>query len=258
MQSINKITKRATEVSLGLGTKFLDLVLPLRCPISHEIVDHKGAISPKIWADLSIIEGAMCSICGQPFSYLNEDDIQGMLCMRCLEHTPSYDKARARLAYNDISRALILKFKHGDQLHLTHTFLPFLELAGKDMITASDIIMPVPLHPLRLLKRKYNQAALLAKALAEKHKRRYTPDLLKRVRHTPQQSGMADKRRKNVAKAFIVDETKVLEVKDKTVLLIDDVYTTGATVNACAKTLKSAGAATVYVLSIARVCKHDH
>jgi len=171
-----------------------------------------------------------------------------------MEQEPAFDRARASLVYNDAGRGLILTFKHGDQLHAVHTFTPWLLRAGRDFVGSADMVAPVPLHRKRLWRRRYNQSALLAREIARKAGKIYTPALLSRKRNTAPQQGLTRRERKeNVQSAFAVDG----DVAGKNVLLVDDVFTTGATLNECARALKSAGAARVDVLTIARVTKAD-
>ena len=133
----------------------------------------------------------------------------------------------------------------------------WLERAGRDLITDADVIVPVPLHPVRLWTRRFNQSALLAQALARRARKAYEPLALKRTRSTPSQGEMpsAKARRKNVRGAFRVEANRAAAVKARKVLLIDDVLTTGATVDACARALKRAGASKVAVLTLARVAR---
>ncbi|MCK6418866.1 MAG: ComF family protein [Alphaproteobacteria bacterium] len=179
-----------------------------------------------------------------------------MTCLDCLKQKPPYSSARAVLRYNDGARDIILGFKHGDKTHAVETFLPWLQRSGADMLRQAELIVPVPLHPWRLLSRRYNQAALLAKALAKRSEKIYAPDLLRRVRHTPSQGHLKRKQRlRNVRSAFAVHPRWQSRLQGARIVLIDDVLTTGATVRECAKILMKAGAARVDVLTLARVVK---
>lgn len=246
-----------------IGISVLDFILPAHCPITGEPVEHNGALSPEVWAGLQFIREPQCIQCGLPFAFdtgaIEQNSVQEAMkrCTQCLYQPPSFDKARARLIYNDTSRQLLLRFKHGDQLQLKRLFTPYMLQSHADLDCAYDYITAVPIHPYRLLKRRYNQAAILSQTLAGRldNKAVYTPDLLKRVKHTKQQEGDRTARRKNVSKAFIVHEKYKTAVRDKAVLIVDDVYTTGATVDSCARTLKRAGAARVDVLTLARVVR---
>jgi ComF family protein len=151
---------------------------------------------------------------------------------------------------------MILAFKYGDRLHAVKTFAPWMLRAGKDLINQADFIIPVPLHARRLRERRFNQSALLAQEVAAHEGRAYIPDLLARTRHTVPQQGLNYKQRgKNVHGAFSVN--KKVDLGEKNILLIDDVFTSGATLNECARVLKRAGAGMVNVLTVARVTKEE-
>jgi predicted amidophosphoribosyltransferase len=143
----------------------VNLLLPPRCPLSGVVVDRPGMVSAESWAGLVFISSPHCSSCGLPF----EVDMQGTeletLCGSCLASPKPYHRARSVLAYNDDSRKLILAFKHGDQTHLTLSFGPWLQSCGKDVLAEADALVPVPLHWVRLVKRRYNQSALLGEDL---------------------------------------------------------------------------------------------
>lgn len=235
-----------------IGSIF-NILLPPRCPATGDIVGRQGALSPEAWSKLTFIGSPLCGICGMPFPF-QDDTVDGMQCEACLSRPPRFDTARAALAYDDGSRGLILKFKHGDQTHVLKCFLPWIVRTGQDMLQDVDMIAPVPLHRWRLLKRRYNQAALLALALGRQTARPAAPALLRRVRATlPQGHDRAGSRRANVRNAFEVDRR--FDVRGKRIVLVDDVLTTGATVDECARVLKRAGAARVDVLALARVVK---
>jgi len=168
---------------------------------------------------------------------------------------PAFDKARAILAYDDNSRSAILALKHADRLDLVPGFSRWLSRTGRSLLEDCDMIVPVPLHRFRLWRRRYNQSAELARRLAGDWKRGYAPFALIRARATASQGAMsgAKARRRNVLGAFKVPDPA--KVQGKRVLLLDDVLTTGATVEACARALKRAGAEQVHVLVLARVVK---
>jgi ComF family protein len=176
------------------------------------------------------------------------------LCGNCIRERPAYDRARAVFRYDDASRGLVLAFKHGDRIDAAPAYARWLARAGGALIEGADLIAPVPLHWTRLFHRRYNQSALLANALARLSGRPAAPDLLRRKRRTPSQGGLGRaERARNVRNAFAV--RRGVSVEGKRVLLVDDVLTTGATVEACAKTLLKSGAAAVDVLTLARVVR---
>ena len=247
-----------------IGSKTLDLVLPAICPVTGETVDEPGMIHPPYWLNLNFIKGQICPVCGTPISNsandAKNDEMNAgykLTCAHCLSYPPSYDQHRSPSCYDDASKPLILKFKHSDQHHLTKSFQPWLcnsllEFSQTDF----DIIIPVPLHYKRLLKRRYNQAALLAKTVSKANGIAWSASILKRVKNTETQGRKnARARLSNVKGAFVVKDKYLDQIKNKHILLIDDVYTTGATVNSCAKAMNKAGAARVSVLTVARVVK---
>ena len=177
------------------------------------------------------------------------------LCAACLTRPPAFDSARAIFVYDEKSRGAILALKHADRLDLVPGFAHWLKRTGQALLDGSDMVVPVPLHAFRLWRRRYNQSAELARRLARERQLVYAPSALVRARATASQGVMASAkaRRRNVLGAFEVP--KPATVAGKRVLLLDDVLTTGATAEACARALKRAGAARVDVLVLARVVK---
>jgi len=164
--------------------------------------------------------------------------------------------ARAGFEYDDVSRGLVLGFKHGGRTEGLHMFASHMRRAGRKCLDAADYIVPVPLHVSRRIKRRYNQSALLARALARISNPTFDPDVLMRHRATLSQGGRsASGRRRNVQGAFKVRDAAIDRVKGANIVLIDDVMTTGATLESCARTLKRAGAEKVSALTLARVVK---
>jgi ComF family protein len=241
------------------GNTLLDTVFPPRCISTGLPVGKNGMISPELWGALDFLAGAMCPRCGFPFAFENEFEdpfSNEYICAHCIESPPNFSRARSALKYNEASRALILSFKHGDRLHAVPVFTPWLLNAGKELFEGCDIIVPVPLHPSRLLKRRYNQSALLAQGLHKKTNIQLDLLSLERKRATLSQGHMnAPRRQKNVQGAFLVREKNKPKLRGKTILLIDDVYTSGATIKECSKTLLKAGALDVRALTLARVIK---
>lgn len=232
----------------------LDLVLPPRCLGCGCVVSAGGAVCPSCWADLAFLAPPHCACCGHPFD-LDPDD-PAALCGGCLKRRPVFVRARAALVYDDASRPLILGFKHGDQTHAAAAYAAWMARAGPELLAAADLIAPVPLHRWRFLRRRYNQAALLALALGRVAGRPVVPDLLIRRRRTIRQGGLSRRaRRANVSGAFALAADRAPLVKGCRVLLIDDVLTTGATVTACTRPLLRAGAQAVDVLTLARVVR---
>lgn len=221
-------------------------------------------LAPSAWTALNFITAPFCRRCGVPFAYdiaiggeeqgIEQDS--GIICLSCLNRPPPFRLARAPLIYDDASRRLILAFKHGDKTHMAATFAPWMARIAKDMLDSADLLIPVPLHRWRLLSRRYNQSALLSSELARHADLPSYPLVLRRIRATPSQGHLnAVQRHENVRKAFAVHPAYKDVIAGKSVILVDDVYTTGATVRECAKTLLKAGAARVDILTLARTAK---
>jgi len=229
----------------------LDILFPPHCLGCRAQVSQAGFCAA-CWSAITFLDGPGCSCCGLPFAVALEGD---NLCAACLAQPPAFDMARAILAYDEKSRGAVLALKHADRLDLVPGFARWLSRTGRTMLENSDMVVPVPLHPLRLWRRRYNQSAELARRLARDWNLPYEPLALVRNRSTQSQGAMpsAKARRRNVLGAFKVPLGA--RVAGKRILLLDDVLTTGATVQACARALKRAGAARVHVLVLARVVK---
>lgn len=236
------------------GRGFVDLLFPPICILCHETVSEADSLCPACWNSLQFIDGPICDRCGLPF----EVDIgPGTHCAACLSEPPDFNKARAILRYDDASKKPVLALKHADRLDYVPAFAKWLDRAGRDLFAETDLVVPVPLHRLRLWKRRYNQSAELARALCRRLGLDYAPQLLERKKPTPSQGAMpsAAARRQNVSGAFQVPVPMRGAVKGRNVLLVDDVLTTGATASACARALKRGGAKSVFVLAMARVVR---
>lgn len=247
----------------ALARLALDSVLPPTCAKCRVVVERNGTLCADCWSALRFITAPCCETCGFPFEFegaafgaSESADPDGPLCADCIARPKVFARARAALVYDDASRDLILAFKHADRTETAVTLVTWMALAGRDLIAEADIILPVPLHWRRLFLRRYNQSALLAQKLAERHDKAFSSRILQRQRATPTQgrlSGAA--RRRNVAGAFRIKPSEQPQIEGRRVLLIDDVYTTGATVDACVSCLLRGGAAAVDVLTLARVVR---
>ena len=238
----------------GVGRTAVDLLFPPLCMACRTQVADPGALCSNCWQTIRFLDGPLCECCGLPF----EIDPGGeTLCAACHASPPAFDKARAIMRYDEHSRPPILALKHADRLDLTPAFGRWLERSGRALIDESDVILPVPLHRYRLWSRRYNQSAELARALARRTGKRAEFSVLLRGRHTPSQGAMpsASARRRNMRGAFRISPGHKSAIAGRNILLLDDVLTTGATVDACARALKRAGATKVFVLALARVVR---
>jgi ComF family protein len=247
-----------TTAVLRRGARLVvDALLPPLCLGCHAIVDTPGRLCAPCWAKVGWLAPPLCACCGLPFEFdpgIGAPDT--LRCAACLRDAPAFARARAVFRYDETSRNLILAFKHADRIHAAPAFGEWLARAGGELLQTADIVAPVPLHWLRLAWRRYNQAALIARTAADAAGRRCVPDLLVRRRRTPSQGelGRAERRR-NVRRAFAVHPRHAEAVAGARILLVDDVFTTGATVEECARTLLAAGADAVDVLTLARVVR---
>jgi ComF family protein len=228
----------------------LDLILPPQALDGGARPMSQG-LSGAAWGRIQFLENPVCDGCGLPFEYsLGE----GARCAACMARPRAFARARAACLYDENSRDLILKLKHADRPELAGLFAGWLSRAASELVEGADLIAPVPLHPIRLFTRRYNQSAEIARVLARRMRRTYAPELLRRRRATGSQGGKSGRgRRLNVQGAFEVVPVQAARLAGKRVLLIDDVLTTGATAEACAKALLKAGAAAVDVAVVARV-----
>lgn len=228
-----------------------DLIVPPCCLVCRARVGAHHLLCAACWREVHFIRPPLCDVLGIPLPF---DTGGRTVSAAAVAHPPAYDRARAVAHYSDAMRTLVHQLKYADR-HDARTLLGrWLAEAGRELLPSIDIIVPVPLARLRLLQRQFNQAALLAGELGRLAGVPVHPLLLRRTRSTRSQVGMTrEQRRRNVAGAFRVTERGRAALRGRNVLLIDDVVTTGATVDACARALKRSGAARVDVLALALV-----
>jgi ComF family protein len=236
------------------GRRALDLLLPPRCAACDNPVSVQGQLCAACFGRTSFVTAPLCVRCGVPFSFAEQGEADG-LCPACRAHLPLFRQARAALRYDDQARRLILPLKHGDRVELAQILAPMMMRAAAGLLsTGAEVLVPVPLHRRRLFERKYNQAAVLAFAVGRLAGRPVLPDALVRTRRTaPLDEKSPEERAREVAGSFVVRRSRVDRITGRTVLLVDDVMTSGSTANACAAALLEAGAAAVDVLVAARV-----
>ena len=251
MQASATFTARTSDRLRRIGRALVDGVLPPRCLSCGEIVDQPDALCGRCWGGITFFAPPWCVLCGLPFPHpMGEDAV----CGNCAREPPTWHQARAVLRYDKNSRRLLLGFKHGDHTHSASAFGRWMHRAGSEVLAGADLLVPVPLHWTRLFQRRYNQAALLAQAVRSAGGPEVAADWLVRRRRTPMQGHLGPAaRERNVQGAFAMRARR--SVAGKRVVIIDDVMTTGATVEECARVLKRAGALSICVLTLARALR---
>lgn len=250
MSAIIKTKWRGLSLSLPIR-KIADALVPPACPICTAVLAADDGLCAECWGQLEFITAPVCRISGVPLSVdLGVDTIS--LPMRL--NPPPYKMARAAFLYRGSAAALVKKLKFGDRPELAAFLASFMVAAGKDVLTANALLVPVPLHRRRLVWRRFNQAAELCRAVSAQTGNEVLWQAVSRVRPTRQQVGLTRAgRKRNLAGAFAVPDKMRPLIKGRRLVLVDDVLTTGATVEAVTKTLLRAGAAEVNVLTVARV-----
>jgi ComF family protein len=237
----------------ALAHATLDLLLPPHCPSCGTQIATHTTLCPPCFNTLTFITDPLCQSCGLPFA---SRAFAGTLrlCPHCLDPPPPWRAARAALLYDEAARALVLPLKHADRQENAATLAAFMARAGAALIHRADLLIPVPLHRRRLRARGFNQAALLAAALSRRHARPHAPDALQRTRPTPSLGALsANERAEAMANAIAIRPRSAPLIRGKSILLVDDVMTSGATAAACAQALLDGGAAHIDVLVAARV-----
>ncbi|WP_419906652.1 ComF family protein [Hoeflea sp.] len=228
-----------------------DVVFPPVCLGCGTLSGSHGGLCGACWSRLHAIDKPLCDVLGVPLAF---DAGEGLLSPEAIADPPPFQRARSAVIYDDLARALVHRLKYSDRTDLAAVMVRWMIRAGGDVIDAADAVVPVPLHRRRLIWRRYNQSAELARVLARRSCITYLPATLLRTRATRQQVGLgAQARTDNVRGAFSVPQDRRAQIAGKSLLLVDDVYTTGATVKSASRALLQAGAGAVHVLTFARV-----
>jgi ComF family protein len=227
----------------------IDFALPPRCAGCGEIVGADLQLCGACWQSLEFLTGDGCALCGTP------EVVDGLICAPCLAQPPRHDGVRAGVVYGDLARRIVLRMKHGRRTGLAHLMA---RIMARHIPAEAALLVPVPLHRWRIWSRGFNQSALLARHLSRLSGQPAALDVLQRVRATPLLRGLGAKARAEAVRGVFAVNPRLRDtIKGKTVLLIDDVYTSGATAGGCAAALKRAGAAKVILICWARVLIND-
>jgi ComF family protein len=228
----------------------LDVALPTLCVSCREPVDGEG-VCAACWAKLSFIAPPFCPRLGIPFVY---DPGPELLSMEAIASPPAYQRARAAVRYDDVARTLVHSLKYQDRTDLAPAMGRWMARAGQELLADADVLVPVPLHWRRGWSRRYNQSGALARVISRQSGVKLASEALRRIRATEQQIGLSrPQRAANVQGAFKVAADRMADIQGRRIVLIDDVLTSGATTDACARALLRAKAAQVDVLVFARV-----
>jgi ComF family protein len=231
------------------------LLFPPVCAGCRRHVSQPGALCAACWPKLRFLEKPWCEVMGTPFT---QDMGDGFLSAEAIANPPPFERARAAVSYTGVARPMVQGLKYGDRTDLAPWMARWMLRAGAELVADADVVVPVPLHWLRFLQRRFNQSAELARAVSNLSGLPFAPSAVERVKRTRRQVGLARREREdNVRAAFRVPAERDMEVRGRRVLIVDDVFTTGATVTAVAQALKKGGAGAVDVLTFARVLPGD-
>jgi ComF family protein len=245
--------QRLGTAARAAGRALTDLILPPQCLACDRGVGGDGGLCPSCWSALRLIERPYCERLGTPFPY---DMGAGAESAEAIAEPPPFRRCRAVAAYDDVARRLVHGLKYRDRLELAGRMGAWMARAGAELVGDADLVVPVPMHRWRLWSRRFNQSASLAAAVAATGGKPLSTAALVRVKATRQQVGLtAAERDRNVRGAFRVPDGERLAVAGRSILLVDDVFTTGATVKAATRALVRARAAAVDVLVFARVVR---
>ena len=245
---------RAAVDAAAAARRLKELVFPPQCLLCGEVVQTGGALCGPCWRETPFLLGPGCDLCGAPV--LGSAPGETVVCDDCRALERPWRQGRAVMLYGGGARRLVLALKHGDRLDLAPALAGWMAARAGPMLGEGVLVVPVPVHWRRLVSRRYNQAAVLANALGRAAGVEVCPDLLQRIRPTPPQDGMTVAQRiDNVAGAIRLNPRQAARAPGRTVLLVDDVMTSGATLAACARVLLAAGASEVRVLVLARVVR---
>lgn len=230
---------------------FLSLIFPTKCPVCYSIIRAGNHLCFKCWGEIDFITDPSCTKCSYPFEF---DIGIDSLCGSCIEQEHYFDSAISVMRYGDSSKRIVHKLKYGDKAHIAKNVARLMYTRIKKELNGVDVIVPVPMHRKKIRRRLYNQSALIASHLSRISNIPSIANCLTKTRHHAPQTGLRSELRKsNVRNSFAINEGYLPSIHNKNILLVDDVYTTGATVDECSKILKQACCDKVTVIAFARV-----
>jgi ComF family protein len=229
----------------------LNLIIPNRCVCGDILVEKNHDVCESCWRSIGLLsKNAICETCGDPFKY---DGMRDTKCSECIYNPPIFDKARAVFKYNDVNGRMIMGLKYSDRTPYAKTLARFMSGKVKELGEDFDLIVSVPIHRKKLIQRKFNQSALLANKIAKLSGKKANNIILHKIKDIPPQASLfRTERLENAKGAYAVNPKYKNLIVNKKILLIDDVITTGATANECARVLKESGVANVYLITTAR------
>jgi len=231
------------------------ILFPPMCLGCRNLVGEPGTLCPECWPQVRFLERPWCEVMGTPFSH---DLGEGMLSAEAIADPPPFRRARSAVLYEGVPQRMARLLKFGDRTDLAPWMARWMVRAGAELVAEADAVLPVPLHRYRFLSRRFNQSAELSRAIARQAGLVHLPAALVRRHPTRPQVGLtASERETNLRGAFFVPAAQRTRIKDKRLILVDDVFTTGTTVKTASRALIHAGAAAVDVLTFARVLPGD-
>ena len=231
------------------------MLYPPQCIMCREQLQSENALCGSCWREMPFNTDCACVRCGA--SLIGVTETVGAECDDCIQNPSPWDEGRAVFRYQGLARKMVLELKHGDRPELAAPAAAWMAQIAADMLTEKTLIVPIPVHWQRFLQRKYNQAEVLAKHVAKHSGAELKPDILRRPRKTiPLKQVNRSERFSILESAFEINPDKAQEIKERNIVLIDDVMTSGATLSAAAKTLQQAGAKDISVLVLARVTEN--
>jgi ComF family protein len=257
------VKKRLTQGLSFIVKRIVSMLYPARCSSCRQFVSEGSWVCAECYRELVFITDPRCACCSLPFEYhvpnaSATQEAATLLCAECIQQPPLFAKASSILVYNDAAAKIIHSLKYQDNTHLATPLATWMMRMREEVLQHADYLIPVPMHRKRLFHRKYNQAALLAQALSKQCGIPTLLEALIRQHHTQSQAGLTRKQRlKNVRHATKIHPYYGQQVRNKYCVLIDDVMTTGATLQICTKLLLKAGAARVDIMTIARTVRYQ-